>query len=318
MKTPKNQSIALFLLFLIYCCACQDNPSDDIGEKKEFKLSMDGDLVDFTESTLGRTNDEKTLYAVFVYSSSDNISELPYAYGIFENPENMSIGLYDNRDYQFYVDVYRKGTAYGLATYQRDDKTKMEAPYWDFFLNNQFEFSTTFDYYRHDGANYWIDADSTQSKYSWSAPEVDVYRGDLFVTVDDLDDEEITIQTERTVFGIEANVENCTSGKVVISLGSDDQVFELTPEDPKLPMKIFSLNAHHSSSFDFTYLPLNIAHVTESGMNVIYNQEVKFNRMKIKQLNITLCDDCNAQSDGKVNVILDDADWETESIDING
>lgn len=119
----KNRNVIekgkLLLLMLATCflAACtnneepiENNPNNGTPKEYIVSLGFSGEITDITESPLSRAvgND---LYGIQVYSAPTATNEeyAPYAYGLFDNKDNMVIKLLEGYKYKFVASMVVDG-----------------------------------------------------------------------------------------------------------------------------------------------------------------------------------------------------------------
>ncbi|MCM1440935.1 MAG: hypothetical protein NC131_17305, partial [Roseburia sp.] len=113
------------LLLGIYTCllaisfiSCNSTPDDELEPDTpieenyiQVSLGFSGEIKNISESSLSRTNEVKDWYAIQVYSKPQGSTDeyQHYAYGFFDNQENMLINLKEKYEYKFDVNMIVKG-----------------------------------------------------------------------------------------------------------------------------------------------------------------------------------------------------------------
>lgn len=110
------KKIASLIAILTILYSCNDRLSDDIQKDDliSVKLSLTGDVV-VDEEPLTKVASSNDLIGIQVYQEN-----VPYAYGVFEDINNLNIYLHSERNYSFQV------------TYIKDGKDKLRLPNQNF------------------------------------------------------------------------------------------------------------------------------------------------------------------------------------------
>lgn len=155
------------------------------------------------------------IYAVQIYSNGT-----PMYYGLFDNPDSMTVALSSGRDYSMKMAAFQAGTGAGL-------KYKMINGKSYYYLPDEIELSNKFE----DGSRLTdinqlsncILSDTTSSSY----PEIDAFYMEKNFKVSS-DVSSIPFNLKRVSFAVHISVKGLTSGKVVLSF--DNQNLEFTPQ----------------------------------------------------------------------------------------
>ena len=102
--------IGMTLMVVLMCVACSNQDADepsleaDAQKTYEVSLNLSGDYIDVTESPLSRADEPKKYYAIDVLcmkTDGTQSSYSAYAYGVFDNLEDMKITLLGGYKYKF-------------------------------------------------------------------------------------------------------------------------------------------------------------------------------------------------------------------------
>ena len=216
--------LAAFAATLLMAACSSDTaevlePTTPNEEQKtyEVRLNFEGEYVDVTEEPLTRAEEEapKKLYGINVYCMKTDGSESfysYYAYGVFDNKEDMVISLLGGYKYMFECTSVIEG----------EDK----------FPSNYFSKSGTFDYpfgssllYVRDINKFMISKSyylgglgsglTTIGNTWWSYPAMDRYYGEL-ENFDPATTSVATIPLKRTAFGIKLVVPAVPDGSLSV------------------------------------------------------------------------------------------------------
>ena len=235
------KKIAIFGIFAIALLACIGFSAcnNDVVETPEpetytVNLGWAGEILDVSYEPLTRaTNDD--LYGIQVYYSPNKEESYwsDYAYGLFDDPENISINLMKGYKYKF------------VATMVKDGKNKVKSDsrgyyYYPFFHRSRSYgdvsnlLNNTFDY---QGDSYFLHLDSGITSIgsgSYYHPNVERFYGELEDYVPSQSGEKATINMKRTSFGAKFIVSGALANEGTIHLQmteAPDVELELTDED---------------------------------------------------------------------------------------
>lgn len=156
------------------------------------------------------------IYAVQIYSNGT-----PMYYGLFDNPDSMTVALSSGRDYSMKMVAFQAGTGAGL-------KYKMINGKSYYYMSDEIELSNKFE----EGSRLTdinqlsncILSDTTSSGY----PEIDAFYMEKNFKVSS-DVSSIPFNLKRVSFAIHISVKGLSSGKVVLSFDNQNMVF--TPQN---------------------------------------------------------------------------------------
>ena len=152
--------IGLFLVGSSSLFSCSNNEDELLSKEQEeneqetYTISFDlgGEFISTSETPLSRTEViSKKIYGINVYYKKDDNSPYQnYAYGLFDNIEDMTISLIGGYKYKFECSMVKND----VDTLYYDNHTYY-APFYDYYnpnngygyrgikLNNKFNISTT-------------------------------------------------------------------------------------------------------------------------------------------------------------------------------
>ena len=213
--------MALFaVLMCVNFASCSNENDTPSTEEQEFytvKLGWDGEILDITEEPLSRTA-TADLYGIQIYSTPNKDlaeGETPiwtaYAYGLFEDPSNISANLLKGYKYKF------------VATMVKDGKNKLGAYSSPFMLvgNATTIPGTDFNYASHPYFNGLGNGYTFTTNGQYYHFNSDRYYGEL-VDYDPATSQIATIPMKRTAFGASFVAINTVSktGKLEIMMQS--------------------------------------------------------------------------------------------------
>lgn len=196
--------VTLALMLGVTMTACsQDEPLGTEPESDYYtvKLGWEGEIIDVTYEPLETRAASNDLYGIQVYSTPNNDASTPtweaYAYGLFDDPDNISINLLKGYKYKF------------VATMVRDGKNKISSynnsyhmPFRNqanerITLNNSFDYQSNIYFDRLEyGSSSLIGYDK-----SFSHPNTDRFYGELVDYTPGEKNATAKIDMKRTAFG---------------------------------------------------------------------------------------------------------------------
>lgn len=244
----KKITIFKSAIFALLACvgfvACS-NKAEEIPAEPEFytiQLGMGGEILDIHQEPLSSRASGNDLYGIQVYSKSgEDSSWTPYAYGLFDDPNSISIKLLSDAKYKF------------VATMVKDGKSVVQtikggycAPFTT-RKSDRLAVSTIFYYnsndYLYDLSNGYTSLISSSYYYR---PNTDRYYGELTDYVPDAENAKATIQMKRTVFGAKfiAEGELANSGTLEVQI----------KDAPKMTLELTESNDVLFDIFTFKYV----------------------------------------------------------------
>ena len=188
-------------------------------ETKIINLSVNEESTSITEEPLleapAKVKEDGRIYAVNVYSKAEGQKDyVKYAYGLFDDPSQMSIALQTGSTYRFECSesrddqesIYHDGSEY-LSPYRHGGLPTV--------LENQFVLSSTqnFDYLVDGSAKGWVNLTATDSI---RCPRL--YR--YYALVDNFDpskSESVSIDLRRSVFGLHLVITPPSDGTISLT-----------------------------------------------------------------------------------------------------
>ncbi len=238
----KNLTILTSAILALLACvgfvACSNN-AEEIPAEPEFytvQLGMGGEILKLNEEPLASRTESNDLYGIQVYSKSgENSSWAPYAYGLFDDTNSISIKLLNGAKYKF------------VATMVKDGKDKLNhsdqmylGPFSNFTTTSNYTILTNDFEYRSDRSCKNLGDGSTylsNPKEIFYRPNTDRYYGELTDYVPDTENAKATIQMKRTAFGAKfiAEGELSNSGTLEVQItDAPKMTLELTESDDVL------------------------------------------------------------------------------------
>ncbi len=251
-----------------------DTPLQPEGEMIPVSIGFSGEVLDITETPLSRAGDVKDWYAFQVYSAPLDGSRgySYYAYGFFNNKEDMVINLKEGYKYKFdvsmVVDGENRAFAFSLS------QAGWKAPDNTFYIS-----STESVRYMYQGYLY------LKKPYDgFDRPNVDRFFGRTTDFIPQKD-KNVNINMKRTAFCAKFKAQNFTEGKLEISIEGAPQLTLDSSEGTEVE-DFFSFNnleaAYNNYGNYSEEIPVNIVWVKPDNRRVpIANETVNFKRNKV-------------------------------------
>lgn len=284
----------LFILSAIALVSCGSNeepiipiepPMPETPKEHTVYFGFFGEITDIEESPLNRAV-SSNLYGIQAYSMSINDKEYkPYAYGLFDDKSKMAIKLLEGYKYKFCVTMLEDKTK--LLTNKIEGVDAYEYPFINTKIKatkkeNKFIYSSTVF------LNYLISSYTTLIKERYEIPNIDRYFGEVMgYTI--TENEQISIDMRRVVFGAKFIVEGLTEGKVIITLNGAPEMCIVYPNLET--QDIFTLpNATAAGDYSTT-IPVAIKWEKNDGSIIpLATQEIVFKRNKLTTATIKVKD----------------------------
>lgn len=209
---------ALMLLVasgIVSCTETVDNvPQDSDSKEVIVPLSFSGEILDMGTTPLSRAAGNDLLYIQVYTLDTDEYGDqrtAPYAHGLFDNTDNITIALKDGKEYGFIATMIKDGK----NRVYKDEEACYGLPF-EIQLTNKFVLSEYFDYYR-------IGSGSTQMLWGeyvveYYRPDVDRYYGMASCIVNPEKIEPVNLNLMRTSFGLNVATENFNEGEIIVEL----------------------------------------------------------------------------------------------------
>lgn len=213
----------LMIAFAISFISCSDEQQEEQVTPTSPKtytvsLGLKGEILDVIQTPLTRSGENNDLYGIQVYSTTKETNNQydysPYAYGLFDDINNISITLLDGYYYRFVCTM----VVDGKDKVYHDDLMKYGTPFYlnnnsynYTFLTNKLEYSTLDEMYNlYQGGGYI-------SNKHYSYYNTDRYYGEIssFQAIKNCI---INIEMKRTVFGVKFSAEGLSEGKLKIAM----------------------------------------------------------------------------------------------------
>ncbi|CAK7056150.1 MAG: hypothetical protein PARBA_02019 [Parabacteroides sp.] len=240
--------IGLYFIGSCILCSCS-NEVESASEKQEqtipetytVSLGLEGDYISTSETPLSKAGEtvKKKIYGINVYYKEDDESEYKrYAYGLFDNVEDMTISLISEYKYKFECTVVKEDEDILYCTSANEYDSPFgrgyqmsSIKYNKTYLANKFIVSTTSSDYFFDMLKYGRTC--INSGNMASHPKMDRFYGELAGYTPSVNGK-VNINLKRTVFALKfivtppsdgiLNVDG--DGLCNIDVSSTDNIFE--------------------------------------------------------------------------------------------
>jgi hypothetical protein len=205
----------IYIAAICLLCGCsKDDVVEEQSVPKKYTVSLkfNGE-IETEDSPLTRAETASTdLYGIQV--SQGNYS---YAYGLFDNPNNIKLNLLSGNKYKFEVSLIKDGKN---AVYSYMDKY-----YQPFKVSGSpIACSNYFSYNRNRFTSLGVGEISTSTSNSVILPEVDWYYGELD-NYTPIENGVVNIELKHTVFGLRYEVAGITDGIVKVEIKYGSRIF---------------------------------------------------------------------------------------------
>lgn len=245
--------IGFALLAILICLnftACSNNDNDALLESEDVKeymvsLGVGGEVLDIEYKPLSRAvNDD--LYGIQVYSSpiADELGAnyTPYAFGLFDSVDNLSIKLLSNNKYKFIVTLLVNGKNI-LANYGHYYRTPFD-------ISDSYKVDTPLNSFMFTSDCYFMDLSTGRTElafgsYYYSHPTADRYYGELSEYKPSKNGK-VQIDLKRVVFGVKYMVEGMDEGNLRI-LMNEAPVLEITSPNDSTENIIYTFSSAYNA-----------------------------------------------------------------------
>lgn len=314
MKTIKiftNISLLLLLLGTISCDS-EMNIETPNNNQKEYTISLNlaGEIISISETPLSKAESNNNIYGIQVYYKLNNEDSeyYPYAFGLFDNTEKLSIKLIEGYKYKFVATavIDGKNKLYVINNAYSNPFSTYGGSQSDTYLTNTFSYSTV-EYFS-----------SLERGSSWSQimgtfierPELDRFYGEF---EDYLPEKEgyVKINMKRTSFGIKVVTQEFNEGTLVAKI---ENSITMTIEYPKtesqeiLTFYWCDQAWRESTIYQKEYseiIPVSFSWVKSNGIEIpLTTNNIEFKRNKLTTITIKVKD---SSIDNNLGLILDDS-----------
>ena len=202
-KSTLFKSAILALLVCVGFAACENNSSEVAEEPETYtvKLGWAGEILDVSYEPMATRAATDDLYGIQVYSkpktAGSTIDWTPYAYGLFDDPDKITITLASGYKYYF------------KATMIKDGKNRLYFSDYNNGYNMPFVAGSTYlnsdNRFYYDGTYYMFNVDWGEAvlpdNKDYSHPNIERFYGELSDYIPDEVNENAQIDMKRTSFG---------------------------------------------------------------------------------------------------------------------
>ena len=305
------QALLVSTLFFFGCSSSSDDvvvPSEPETEKFiQVPIGFSGEILKVTDSPLSRADDAKDWYAFQVYSAPEDGSEgySYYAYGFFDNKENMIINLKEGYKYKFDVSMVVDGS-------EKVYKFSLTNAGWATIGNSFMISSDEHVRYMYEGYLYINEPWET-----FDRPNVDRFFGR---TTDYVPTEggKVEINMKRVSFGAKFVAKDFTEGSLEISVEGAPTI-NLAASSGSEIEDIISFNKLENAYTNDDYsesIPVNITWVKADNARVpIASEPVAFKRNRLTTVEFTVKENTSSST---FDLKADETMTAGETIEIGG
>lgn len=317
------------LLATVLFMSCSGSGSDDIPEPGNNKpektytvsLNLGGEYMSTSESPLSRTENAVRYYGVNVYYKDDNSTSWKhYAYGLFDNTNDMTISLIASYKYKFVCTMTEdnKDNVY-YQHYAESGNKAFRLPFCKEWgtgvvvttLANKFEVSTTSEThlpYIQNGTT------TTEINVQKDYPCIDRFYGELVDFVPSATATP-TIELKRTAFGIKVAATAPSDGKLTLSNDKLGTIAQISSEDGNYESEaiytfkdVYKCWAGTTTEQEFT---LTLTWKRENGASQEFTKKVTVKRNVMTTINI---DVTSTTASNALKLNIDSTPMESETI----
>lgn len=232
MKTFRSFGLVILSVILglnVTSCNTDEPVIDGPATTKEYTISinMTGEILDVNYSPLTRS-ESNDLYGIQVYSApadDEYAAYAPYAFGLFDNVNELSIQLLADKKYKFEATLLVDGKNilayyghYYRTPFDISDPYKVNTPLNTFALSNDCYFTC-------------LSTGRTElnfGSYYYEHPTADRYYGEMIDYIP-VEDGKVGIDMKRVVFGCKYIVEGMDGGSLKILMDGAPEVEIFSP-----------------------------------------------------------------------------------------
>lgn len=321
------RSMLLCAIVVLGFSACsngegQDALSEDNNPNaKEYvvSLGMAGEILEIEESPLSKAagND---LYGVQVYSKTATSEYKPYAYGLFDNKEGMTIRLMGGYQYKFVVTMVVDGKTEVQEKYTEGDEAYL-APFSVSELEDWTPVGNLFIY----GLPVFNGLDKGNTLYrdgeSYNHPTIERFYGEVEGYVPE-EGGNVSIFMKRVCFGVKYVAEGLTDGRLVIDM-EEAPLMKVTAENAAGLQKIICFENPYPYGMQWTKddysetIPISVIWERADGASVpLASRDIMFKRNVLTTITIKVDE---AYIEGGVDLEQEDTEMtEGENVVIEG
>lgn len=294
----------LFIALSVSLIGCNEQTPNGNNETKGYnvRLEINREVVKLDQGSPLQTipnalESDSSIYGVQIYSRKDaaGTTYSPYAFGIFDDPSNINITLYERNLYKFAITKIVDGKT--VLPVKSDDTFRspltVDGGGCDGTLSNKITISNSCVLSKIGAGLTELEQVGSLLPKKFAHPNIDRYYGELADFAPSESTSNPTIELRRVAFGINFFVEGLTQGHLDITLKDAPViVFQYGQSDSTSHM--FTLNGSLSDNLEWTKdyykeeIPVSIKwHRSESDVVVVAEKLFTFQRkyeynMKIK------------------------------------
>lgn len=309
------------LLATVVLWSCSGSGSEEIPnpvtpeESKTYEIQMNlgGEYVETSETPLSRTDTPKKYYGINVYCMKDDgtaSSYSSYAFGVFDNIEDIKITLLGGYKYKFECTSVEDG----------DDKIEivnenyLYAPFIYSSANNPYKLSQLNQFRIESQFLHGIKYGTTNG---WKYPRTNRYYGELENYIP-TENGKATIPMKRTVFGLNMKVNAIPDGSLSWSI--DDLTLNNYTHSGNETLEFSSIytlydvyeswkNENYTTEFK-----INFFWTRSNGYNQSFSETISVKRNVMTNVNVTLE---GGSSEISLGINEENAEMKDETVEVN-
>lgn len=325
----KNYLFIIMAAIILASCGNEENlpveplkpEPPEVPTEQEYiqvPIGFAGEITSITTEPFARADEAKDNYVFQVYAKPDNeeyASYKYYAYGFFDNKEDMIINLKTGYKYKFDVSMVVDGS-------ERVYHYSLNSSGWADVSNTFYISSTEYVRFMYEGYIYLRNPRET-----FSRPNIDRFYGEATDYVP-VEGGTVQINMKRVSFGVKLIAKDFNSGKVEVCI-EDAPIITMNSADGNTAQDIISFKnlsgGYKAPDTYFENIPVNIVWIKPDGARVpVASKKVEFTRSDWTTIEFTIKEnstgnnfDLNANENmgdgGKV--ILDNEDGTDTGVD---
>lgn len=327
MKSKFHFTTLFAILLIAAACTKQRDELDPSQEKITMHFQIEGEIhTEDVSFANGRTMADSayTIYAIQVNTITSNESSQPYAYGIFDQLDDLSISVINGNQYQAQATAFRKGTGYGLATYYSNNQIYLQAPLYK-ALENRFNYSNTDNIQPNDSwTQVFTSADSSNTSYH-TRPEISRYISDK-EPFNGQDSTTVYLDLIRANFGVQLLADSLNEGKIILQLQNAPTIV-LSAPDSESSTHILQFNNLYTIQYNPENYQENIYTTIfhqqivngDTISNPLYDNDITFKRNFIKKIFVNVpSGGGSGGAESAFDITLEDVDMQYDSLYVGG
>ena len=263
----------------------ENNPNNETPKEYIVSLGFSGEITDITESPLSRAVSDD-LYGIQVYSTpaATNEEYAPYAYGLFDDKNNMVIKLLEGYKYKFVVTMVVDG-----KNVINSDSNGYYSPFYITPICSNFEYSGIEQLSLLGYGRAWMKNDNEL----YDRGMVERFYGEIS-DYEPIENGTISIEMKRVSFGAKFIAENFTEGTLNIQIEDAPLLvieYPATTIEEIFTIKNIYRNAAWTADDYSETIPVSIIWTKNDGSIIpLLTQNITFKRNKLTTITVKIND----------------------------